>query len=135
MDKLIKLVETMKPLFEKVSNNIYLRAIRDGFVSCIPVILFSSIFILVACVPEIFEYKWPDYISSVLWQAYNFSMGILAILMVATIAKSLTDSINHKLPKLRQINDVSVMIVSIICLMLLAVEPMKGGVSTEFMGT
>jgi PTS system lactose-specific IIC component len=111
MDKLIKLVETMKPLFEKVSNNIYLRAIRDGFVSCIPVILFSSIFILVACVPEIFEYKWPDYISSVLWQAYNFSMGILAILMVATIAKSLTDSINHKLPKLRQINDVSVMIV------------------------
>ena len=135
MDKLIKLVETMKPLFEKVSNNIYLRAIRDGFVSCIPVILFSSIFILVACVPEIFEYKWPDYISSVLWQAYNFSMGILAILMVATIAKSLTDSINHKLPKLRQINDVSVMIVSIICLMLLAVEPMKGGISTEFMGT
>ena len=135
MDKLIKLVETMKPLFEKVSNNIYLRAIRDGFVSCIPVILFSSIFILVACVPEIFEYKWPDYISSVLWQAYNFSMGILAILMVATIAKSLTDSLNHKLPKLRQINDVSVMIVSIICLMLLAVEPMKGGISTEFMGT
>ena len=62
-------------------------------------------------------------------------MGILAILMVATIAKSLTDSINHKLPKLRQINDVSVMIVSIICLMLLAVEPMKGGISTEFMGT
>lgn len=135
MDKLIKLVETMKPMFEKVSNNIYLRAIRDGFVSCIPVILFSSLFILVACVPEIFEYKWPDYISSVLWQAYGYSMGILAILMVATISKSLTDSINHKLPKLRQINDVSVMIVSIICLMLLAVEPMKGGVSTEFMGT
>ena len=135
MDKLIKLVETMKPMFEKVSNNIYLRAIRDGFVSCIPVILFSSLFILVACVPEIFEYKWPDYISGVLWQAYGFSMGILAVLMVATIAKSLTDSINHKLPKLRQINDVSVMIVSIICLMLLAVEPMKGGVSTEFMGT
>ena len=135
MDKLIKLVETMKPMFEKVSNNIYLRAIRDCFVSCIPVILFSSLFILVACVPEIFEYKWPDYISGALWQAYGFSMGILAVLMVATIAKSLTGSINHKLPKLRQINDVSVMIVSIICLMLLAVEPMKGGVSTEFMGT
>ena len=123
------------PRYNSRDFRIYLRAIRDGFVSCIPVILFSSIFILVACVPEIFEYKWPDYISSVLWQAYNFSMGILAILMVATIAKSLTDSINHKLPKLRQINDVSVMIVSIICLMLLAVEPMKGGISTEFMGT
>ena len=135
MEKLIKMVETMKPLFEKVSNNIYLRAIRDGFVSCIPVILFSSLFILVACVPEIFDYKWPESISSVLWQAYNYSMGMLGILMVATIAKSLTDSINTKMPKLRQINDVSVMIVSIICLLLLAVAPVEGGISTEFMGT
>ncbi len=135
MDKLIKMVETMKPFFEKVSNNIYLRAIRDGFVSCIPVILFSSLFILVACVPEIFDYKWPKAVSSVLWQAYNYSMGMLGILMVATIAKSLTDSINTKMPKLRQINDVSVMIVSIICLLLLAVAPVDGGISTEFMGT
>ena len=135
MEKLIKMVETLKPMFEKVSNNIYLRAIRDGFVSCIPVILFSSLFILVACVPEIFDYKWPESISSVLWQAYNYSMGMLSILMVATIAKSLTDSINTKMPKLRQINDVSVMIVSIICLLLLAVAPVEGGISTEFMGT
>lgn len=135
MEKLIKMVETLKPMFEKVSNNIYLRAIRDGFVSCIPVILFSSLFILVACVPEIFDYKWPENISTVLWQAYNYSMGILGILMVATIAKSLTDSINTKMPKLRQINDVSVMIVSIICLLLLAVAPVEGGISTEFMGT
>ncbi|MCI6284333.1 PTS transporter subunit EIIC [Selenomonas sp.] len=125
----------MKPFFEKVSNNPYLRAIRDGFVSCIPVILFSSLFILVACVPEIFGYKWPDDISSVLWLAYNGSMGILSLLMVATIAKSLTGSINHKLPKLRQINDTSVMIVSIICLLLLAVEPIKGGWSADFMGS
>ena len=135
MEKLIKMVETLKPMFEKVSNNIYLRAIRDGFVSCIPVILFSSLFILVACVPEIFDYKWPEPISSVLWQAYHYSMGMLGILMVATIAKSLTDSINTKMPKLRQINDVSVMIVSIICLLLLAVAPVEGGISTEFMGT
>lgn len=135
MDKLIKMVETMKPFFEKVSNNIYLRAIRDGFVSCIPVILFSSLFILVASVPEIFGVKVPDNIARHLWQAYNYSMGILSVLMVATIAKSLTDSINHKLPKLRQINDVSVMIVSIICLLLLAVGQVEKGISMEFMGT
>lgn len=135
MEKLIAMVETLKPFFEKVSNNPYLRAIRDGFVSCIPVILFSSIFILVACVPEIFDYHWSDDISSVLWQAYGASMGILSLLMVTTIAKSLTDNINHKMPKLRQINDVSVMIVSIICLLLLAVEPIKGGFSADFMGT
>ncbi len=135
MDKLIKMVETMKPFFEKVSNNKYLRAIRDGFVSCIPVILFSSLFILVASVPEIFGVKVPDNIAKHLWQAYNYSMGILAMLMVMTIAKSLTDSINHQLPKLRQINDVSVMIVSVICLLLLAVAPIEKGIALEFMGT
>lgn len=44
MNKLIGLIEKMKPFFEKVSRNPYLRAIRDGFVSCIPVVLFSSLF-------------------------------------------------------------------------------------------
>ncbi|SFM04113.1 PTS lactose transporter subunit IIBC [Pelosinus propionicus] len=135
MEKLIHLIETMKPMFEKVSNNPYLRAIRDGFVSCIPVVLFSSMFILVACVPNIFGYVWPDDISQVLWKAYNYSMGILAVLMVATIAKSLTDNFNNLLPKLRQINPVSVMIVSICCFLLLSVESVKGGFSSEYMGT
>lgn len=135
MNKLIELIEKMKPTFEKVSRNPYLRAIRDGFVSCIPVILFSSIFILVACVPNIFEYYWPANIESVLWKAYNYSMGILSILMVATIAKSLTENINNKLPKTRQINIVSVMIVSIISFLLISVESIEGGLSTEFMGT
>ena len=135
MEKIIAAVDKMKPFFEKVSNNPYLRAIRDGFVSCLPVILFSSLFILVACIPEIWDFKWDDYVSGLLWQAYGYSMGILSVLMVATIAKSLTDNFNHKLPKLRQINPVSVMIVSIICFLLLSVEGVDKGIATEFMGT
>lgn len=135
MEKIIAAVDRMKPFFEKVSNNPYLRAIRDGFVSCLPVILFSSLFILIACIPEIWDFKWDDYVSGLLWQAYGYSMGILSVLMVATIAKSLTDNFNHKLPKLRQINTVSVMIVSIICFLLLSVEGVDKGIATEFMGT
>ena len=135
MEKIIAAVDKMKPFFEKVSNNPYLRAIRDGFVSCLPVILFSSLFILIACIPEIWDFKWDDYVSGLLWQAYGYSMGILSVLMVATIAKSLTDNFNHKLPKLRQINPVSVMIVSIICFLLLSVEGVDKGIATEFMGT
>lgn len=135
MEKIIAAVDRMKPFFEKVSNNPYLRAIRDGFVSCLPVILFSSLFILVACIPEIWDFKWDDYVSGLLWQAYGYSMGILSVLMVATIAKSLTDNFNHKLPKLRQINTVSAMIVSIICFLLLSVEGVDKGIATEFMGT
>lgn len=135
MKKLIALIERMKPFFEKVSNNPYLRAIRDGFLSCMPIILFSSIFLLVACVPNIWGFYWPDNINNIIMKAYNYSMGILATLMVATIAKSLTDNINNKLPKLRQINSISVMIVSIACFLLVAVEPVKDGFSSEYMGT
>lgn len=40
MNAMIKRIEKMKPFFEKISNNSYLRAIRDGFISLIPVILF-----------------------------------------------------------------------------------------------
>ncbi|MBP2630555.1 MAG: lacE [Firmicutes bacterium] len=135
MEKLIGLIETMKPIFEKVSNNPYLRSIRDGFISCIPVVLFSSMFILVACVPNIFGYIWPENFSQMLWKAYNYSMGILSVLMVATIAKSLTDNFNNLLPKLRQINPVSVMIVSICCFLLLSVDSIKGGFASDYMGT
>ena len=135
MEKLIQIVEKMKPFFEKVSKNPYLRGIRDGFVSCIPVLLFSSIFILVACVPNIFGYYWPANVDAALWKAYNYSMGILAILMVATIAKSLAENFNAKLPKIRQINIVSVMIVSIISFLLISVESIDGGFSSTYMGT
>ena len=135
MNKLIGLIEKMKPFFEKVSRNPYLRAIRDGFVSCIPVVLFSSLFILVACVPNIFGYYWPADVDTALWKAYNYSMGILSILMVATIAKSLAENFNNKLPKTRQINIVSVMIVAIISFLLVSVETIEGGLSTTYMGT
>ena len=135
MEKLIQIVEKMKPFFEKVSKNPYLRGIIDGFVSCIPVVLFSSIFILVACVPNIFGYYWPANVDAALWKAYNYSMGILAILMVATIAKSLAENFNAKLPKIRQINIVSVMIVSIISFLLISVESIDGGFSSTYMGT
>lgn len=135
MEKLIQIVEKMKPFFEKVSKNPYLRGIRDGFVSCIPVVLFSSIFILVACVPNIFGYYWPANVDAALWKAYNYSMGILAILMVAMIAKSLAENFNAKLPKIRQINIVSVMIVSIISFLLISVESIDGGFSSTYMGT
>lgn len=58
MKQLIQTIEKMKPHFEKISNNPYLRAIRDGFISLIPVILFSSFFLLAAYVPNAFGFHW-----------------------------------------------------------------------------
>ena len=97
--KLVKWITKMQPFFNKISNNPYLRAIRDGFISLIPVILFSSIFLLIAFVPNAFGYFLPDNIVTVLMKAYSLSMGILAILMSSTIARSLTDNLTLKCRK------------------------------------
>ena len=43
MDTLIAKIESAKPFFDRVSRNKYLKSIRDGFMSAMPVILFSSI--------------------------------------------------------------------------------------------
>ncbi len=60
MNNLIAQIEKGKPFFEKISRNAYLRAIRDGFIAAMPVILFSSIFLLIAFVPNIFGFTWSD---------------------------------------------------------------------------
>ncbi len=102
MKTLIHRIEKMKPFFEKISNNPYLRAIRDGFISLIPVILFSSFFLLAAYVPNAFGIHWNPSVELILMKAYDSSMGILGLLMAATVTKSLTENFNNKLPKTNQ---------------------------------
>ncbi|EMF0566687.1 MULTISPECIES: PTS transporter subunit EIIC [Enterococcus] len=135
MNAMIKRIEKMKPFFEKISNNSYLRAIRDGFISLIPVILFSSFFLLVAYVPNAFNFHWGEEIESILMKAYNGSMGILGILMAATVTKSLTENFNTKLPKTNQINSTSTMIAAFIGFLIVGVDSLEGGFASDYMGT
>ena len=135
MEKLIEFIEKGKPFFEKLSRNIYLRAIRDGFIAGMPVILFSSIFILVAYVPNAFGFFWSKSIEALLMKPYSYSMGILAFLVAGTTAKSLTDSVNRSMPATNQINYLSTLLASMVGLLLLAADPTKDGISTGFLGT
>lgn len=135
IDGLVSKIETCKPFFEKMSNNPYLRAIRDGFISLIPVILFSSIFLLVAFVPNIFDVYLPDDIVAVLMKAYSYSMGILALLMSMTVSRSLADAFNAKITGVKKINTVSVMAASAIAFFLVSVDEIDGGVSLGFFGS
>jgi len=135
MEKLIEFIEKGKPFFEKLSRNIYLRAIRDGFIAGMPVILFSSIFILIAYVPNAFGFFWPKSIEALLMKPYSYSMGILAFLVAGTTAKSLTDSVNRSMPATNQINYLSTLLASMVGLLLLAADPTKDGISTGFLGT
>lgn len=126
----------MKPAFAKFAANKYVSAIRDGFIAAMPIILFSSIFSLIAYVPNAWGFYWPEPIANALVVPYNYSMGLLSLFVTATCAKNLTDSLNVKLPKTNRINTMSVIMAAEICFIIIAIviNP-KTGIDLSYMGT
>ena len=135
MNKLIQQIEKGKPFFEKISRNIYLGAIRDGFLAAMPAILFSSIFILIAAIPEVFNVTLPEGFSTWLWKVYGYSMGVVALLVSATTARCLAESMNRQMPGNKKINAVSVMLASIVSFLLLSADQIENGLANGYMGT
>lgn len=135
MDTLIAKIESAKPFFDRVSRNKYLKSIRDGFMSAMPVILFSSIFLLIAFVPNIFGFYWPKDVENAIMKPYNYSMGILALLVAGSTAKNLTDNMNRELPINLQINSISTFMAGIVGTLVMAVDPIKNGLAIEYMGS
>lgn len=135
MNVIIKQIKKGKPFFEKISRNIYLGAIRDGFLTAMPAILFSSIFIMIAAIPEVFGVTLPEAVSTWLWKVYGYSMGIVGLLVAATTARCLAGSMNRRLEDGKSINEVSVMLASIAGFFMLSVEQIDGGFASDFMGT
>ena len=135
MDAIIKPIEKMKPFFDKVARNKYLKAIKDGFISSMPIILFSSIFLLIAYVPNVFGFYWSKEIEAIIMKPYNYSMGILAIAVAATTTKHFTDTLNREMPANNQINSISTMICAICGFLILSSDALDGGFASEFMGS
>lgn len=136
MNKLVERIEKYKPFFEKLSRNIYLRSIRDGFIAGMPVVLFSSIFILIAFVPNAFGIVWSDKTVEMLMKPYNYSMGILGFLVAGTTAKSFTDMVNRTMDRRKQINFMSTMLAAMVGFLILSADPAgEGGFLSSFMGT
>lgn len=135
MNKLIQQIEKGKPFFEKISRNIYLGAIRDGFLAAMPAILFSSIFILIAALPEVVGITLPEAFSTWLWKVYGYSMGVVAILVSATTARCLAESVNRQMPSNKKINAISAMLASIVSFLLLSADQIDGGLANGYMGT
>ncbi|MDD3485205.1 MAG: lactose/cellobiose PTS transporter subunit IIB [Atopobiaceae bacterium] len=129
MDKLIAQIEKGKPFFDKLARNKYLKSIRDGFMSAMPIIIFSSIFLLVADVPAIWGFTWPDDIQTMLMKPYNYSMGILSLVVTASTAKHFTDALNRDMPINNQINFISTMIAAIVGFLILSSDAISIAVS------
>lgn len=135
MNKLIKSIEKMRPYFDVVARNKYLKAIKDGFISAMPIVLFSSIFMLLAYVPNIFGFYWSKSVEAFLMKPYNYSMGVLGLIVAGTTCYNLTKSLNRDMPVDNQINAISTMMCSMIGFMVVAVDSIKDGFASGYMGS
>ena len=135
MNKIIEQIEKRQPFFQKISRNIYLMAVKDGFLNAMPVILFSSIFILVAALPEVFGLALPVVLSDWLWKIYDYSMGIIGLLVAATTARNLAGSMNRTMPKGKVINETSVILAAVVSFLLLSTTKTDGAFDASLMGT
>lgn len=135
MNNLIRQIEKAQPFFEKLSRNIYLRAIKDGFTAAMPVILFSSLFMLIANLPEVFGIYWSEATKLWIMKPYGYTMGIVGLLVASNTSKALTDSFNRDLPNKHKLNGNSISMGAIAGFLLLSVDQIENGFATAFMGT
>lgn len=135
MNIIIQQIEKRQVFFQKISKNIYLMAIKDGFLAAMPVILFSSIFILCAAIPPIFGVTIPSGIEDWLWKIYDYTMGIVGLLVAGTTARCLAGSMNRKMPDGKVINETSVMLAASCGFLLLAITKADGAFAADYLGT
>lgn len=128
-------MDRMKPKFEKIAANPYVSAVRDGFIAAMPIILFSSLFTLVAYVPNAWGFYWPKAVENAIVLPYTYSMGLLALYVTATCAKNLTDYKNLKLPKTNQINPMNVILAAEIAFIIVAIKVGPQGIDLTYLGT
>ncbi|WP_054749865.1 PTS lactose transporter subunit IIBC [Lacticaseibacillus thailandensis] len=127
MQFIIKRLEKHQKLFEKISRNIYLMAIKDGFIAAMPIILFSSIFILLSNVPPLIGIKIPVDLNAWFNKIYSYTMGFVGFYVAGTTAKALTGSMNQRMKGGRFINNTSTMMAAMVGFMLLAIGTTKAG--------
>ena len=125
MDAIVKMLEKHQPFFEKISRNIYLQAIKDGFLGCMPIVLTSSIFLLIATLPGVVGITLPQPLIDWCNKLYNFTMGVMGIMVAGTTAKNFTASMNRRMPAGKVLNDGSTMVAAQCSMLLLAVTPVS----------
>lgn len=131
MGAIVKMLEKHQPFFEKISRNIYLQAIKDGFLGCMPIVLTSSIFLLIATLPGVVGVTLPQPLIDWCNKLYNFTMGVMGIMVAGTTAKNFTASMNRRMPAGKVLNDGSTMVAAQCSMLLLAVTQF----TTKFNGS
>ncbi|MCZ3621635.1 PTS lactose transporter subunit IIBC [Lactobacillus mulieris] len=137
MNKIVKWIQKHQDFFLKISKNNYLMAIKDGFISIMPLVMFSSLMILIVQLPTLFGIVLPDNAKLIMVKIYNLTMGIMGLMVAGTTAKTLTGNFNRTMPEGKVINSTSTMIAAMSAFLFLAVspDPKTGALDVGFLGT
>lgn len=96
MSKMDKFEDKVMPVADKIANNRYLMAIRDGFMLAMPLLIIGAISCLIAYFPSegftnfmtgLFGSQWTDFFTI----PYHASMAIMTLFVIIGIANSLSE--------------------------------------------
>ena len=134
MNSVVKQIKKWQPYFDVFAANKYVSGMRNGLILPMYVLIFSSIFMVITYVPNIWGFHWPENIEMLLLKPYDLTMGIYGLIVSATVAKAFTDILNQEQPTGKKISYVATMVTTLSAFLILLTDPAEGALSTSFLG-
>src|SRR5699024_3845063 len=134
MDSLINQIKKWQPYFDAFAANKYVSAMRNGLIAPMYVLLFSSIFMVITYVPNIWGFYWSEGIEAILLRPYDLTMGIYGLIVATTVSKALSDILNQEQPIGKKISGTATMVSAISIYLILMGDPIDGGISASYLG-
>lgn len=134
MDTLVKQIKKYQPFFDRFAANKYISGMRNGLIAPMYVLLFSSLFMVITYVPNIWGFFWSDAVETILLRPYDLTMGIYGLIISATVAKAFSDILNQDQKVGKSISPMATMIAALSVYFILMGDPIDGGISTDFLG-
>lgn len=134
MNGLVKQIKKYQPFFDRFAANKYISGMRNGLIAPMYVLLFSSLFMVITYVPNIWGFYWSEAIETILLRPYDLTMGIYGLIISATVAKSFSDILNQDQKVGKSISPTATMVSALSVYLILMGDPIDGGISTDFLG-
>ena len=143
MNAIVAFLEKHQAFFDKMEKNTYLTAVKEGFLMNLHIVLFASLFMLLSTLPPIVGIDLPTDVAAFFDKIFDYTMGLLGIMVAGSCASSLAQSMNRKLPAEKAINTQMAQVAAMCCMIMLSVTyytveidgASKNVLDTAFMGT
>lgn len=113
MNSVVKQIKKWQPYFDAFAANKYVSGMRNGLILPMYVLIFSSIFMVITYVPNIWGFHWPENIEMLLLKPYDLTMGVYGLIVSATVAKAFTDILNQEQATGKKISYVATMVTTL----------------------